>query len=275
MKEQTILVLGGNGKTGRRVAQRLNAMGNSVRIGSRNGSPAFDWENSETWKAALEGVHSVYISFYPDLAVPGAKNAINALTSLAIKNGVKKLILLSGRGEEGAQECENIVINSGVDYTIVRCDWFHQNFSESFFLDPIVAGYVALPRAETLIPFVDADDIADVVVASFTDQKHANKIYELTGPRLMTFNQVVEEIAKATGRQIAFQSISIDEYLQSLREHQVPDDYIWLVNYLFSHALDGRNASITHDVEKALGRKAKDFSAYVKETAEMGVWDAK
>lgn len=272
MKDQTILILGGNGKTGRRVAQRLSTMGKSIRIGSRNESPAFDWENAATWKGALKDIHSVYITFQPDIAVPGTKDVIEAFTSLAIKNGVRKLVLLSGRGEKEAQECEQIVINSGADYTIVRSDWFSQNFSESFFLDPIRAGYVELPRAEALIPFVDADDIADVVVASLTDNKHSNKLYELTGPRLITFQYAVEQIARVTERDIVFKSLSLEDYVKMLREHQVPEDHIWLINYLFTETLDGRNASITNDVEKVLGRKAKDFSVYVKETSATGVW---
>jgi uncharacterized protein YbjT (DUF2867 family) len=273
MNDQTILILGGTGKTGRRVAQRLTALGKSIRIGSRNESPAFDWENRATWTNALQGIKSVYITFQPDLAVPGATETIAVFTSLAIKNGIQKLVLLSGRGEQEAQVCEQIVINSGVNYTIVRCDWFNQNFSESFFLDPIRAGYVALPRAETLVPFVDADDIADVVVASLTNEKHSNKVYELTGPRLLTFRKVIEEIAQVTGRTIAFESLTIEAYVAMLREYNVPEDYIWLVNYLFTEALDGRNASTTSDLERVLGRKPKDFSSYVKETAATGVWN--
>ncbi len=273
MKDQTILILGGNGKTGRRVAQRLMAMNKPIRIGSRNESPAFDWEDAATWANALKGMQAVYITFQPDLAVPGATDAISEFTSLALKSGVQKLVLLSGRGEKEAQACEQIVMDSGINYTIVRCDWFNQNFSESFFLDPIRAGYVALPRAETLIPFVDADDIADVVVTSLLYAKHSNKIYELTGSRLITFRQVVTEIAQATGREIAFESLSLDAYVEMLREYKVPEDYIWLVNYLFSEVLDGRNASTTSDLENVLGRKAKDFTTYVKETAATGVWN--
>ncbi len=274
MKDQTILVLGGNGKTGRRVVQRLTAMGRSVRIGSRTGSPAFDWENADTWSNALQGICAVYITFQPDLAVPGAIDAIGSFTSLALKAGIPKLVLLSGRGEKEAQACEQVVMDSGVNYTIVRCDWFNQNFSESFFLDPIRAGHVALPRAETRVPFVDADDIADVVVASLTEEKHANQVYELTGPCLLTFQEVIAAIAQATGRTIAFEPLSLEAYVNMLREYNVPEDYIWLVNYLFSEVLDGRNASITTDVEKVLGRKAKAFSQYVKETVGTGVWNA-
>ena len=145
MSEKIILILGGTGKTGRRVAQRLTKLGKSIRISSRNGDPAFDWEKPETWEDTLKGINSVYITFQPDLAVPSAVPIIENFTALAVKNGVQKMVLLSGRGEEEAQKCEQIVMNSGADWTIVRSDWFNQNFSESFFLDPIKAGHVALP----------------------------------------------------------------------------------------------------------------------------------
>ena len=273
MEQKKILILGGNGKTGRRVAERLVKLDKSIRIGSRNETPSFDWEKSETWAAVLEGIHSVYITFQPDLAVPSALKVIEAFTTLAVKGGVEKMVLLSGRGEKEAQICEKVVMNAGVDWTIVRASWFNQNFSESIFLDPILAGHVALPRAEALEPFVDTDDIADVVVASLLDEKHNRQIYELTGPQLLTFKRVMEEISKATGRTINFESLTIYEYIKILRDYQVPEDFIWLVNYLFTEVLDGRNASVTHDIEKVLGRKPKDFAAFAKETVAAGIWN--
>lgn len=273
MEEKKILVLGGKGKTGSRVANRLTKLGKAIRIGSRSETPAFDWERPETWQGALEGVGSVYITFQPDLAISGAVKAIEGFASEAIKNGTQKMVLLSGRGEKEAQECEQAVMNAGVGWTIIRASWFNQNFSEGFFLSPILAGEVALPRSGTLEPFVDAEDIADVVVESLLDDTHTGQIYELTGPRLLTFEEVTAEIAKATDRDIRFKPLSIDGYTKMLKENQVPEDFIWLANYLFTEILDGRNASITNDIEKVLGRKAKDFAAYAKEVATTGIWN--
>jgi uncharacterized protein YbjT (DUF2867 family) len=272
--KKKILVLGSNGKTGRRVAARLeNHPEVEIRLGSRNEKIPFDWENSSTWKNVVKDIDTVYITFQPDLAVPFASEAIENFTKLATKSGVQKIVLLSGRGEKEAQVCEEIVKKNAKNWTIVRASWFNQNFSESFFLDPILAGIVALPRAEALEPFTDADDIADVVTAAILDDKHNEKTYELTGPRLLTFKDAVNEIANASGKNIAFQGLSLDEYNQMLREYQVPDDHIWLVNYLFEQVLDGRNSSVTSDIEKVLGRKAKDFSAYAQETAKTGIWN--
>lgn len=273
MTHQKMLILGGKGKTGRKVVQGLQKLGYSPRIGSRSATPAFDWEEPETWKAALAEMDRVYVTFQPDLAVPGAPQAITAFSKLAKDMGLNKIVLLSGRGEKEAQRCEQIVMDSGLDWTIVRADWFNQNFSESFFLDPLLAGHMAMPRADVKIAFVDTDDIAEVAVAALTDDSHSGKVYELTGPRLISFPEVVKEIAAATGREIQFQSLSLEAYIDMLQSFQVPDDYVWLVEYLFTHVLDGRNSYIAEGVEEALGRKAKDFSVYVKETAATGVWN--
>lgn len=275
MKNTKILVLGSNGKTGRRVAERLEQIeGIEVRLGSRNEKLPFDWEKPETWPAVLQGIDTVYITFQPDLAIPSAVKTIQNFTGLATKLGVQKMVLLSGRGEKEAQLCEEIVKSAAKNWTIIRASWFNQNFSESFFLDPILAGIVALPRAEALEPFTDADDIADVVTAALLEDKHNGQTYELTGPRLLTFQQAVNEIAEASGRNITFQGLSLEEYNQLLQEYQVPEDHIWLINYLFEQVLDGRNSSITSDIENILGRKAKDFSAYAKETAKAEIWNS-
>lgn len=275
MNKKKILVLGSNGKTGRRVVKRLEKVENiEIRLGSRNEKIPFDWEKPETWEAVLQDIDSVYITFQPDLAIPTAEDSIQNFTNLATKLGVQKMVLLSGRGEKEAQLCEEIVKQNAKNWTIIQASWFNQNFSESFFLDPILAGIVALPRAEALEPFTDADDIADVVTAALLDDKHNGQTYELTGPKLLTFKQVINEIAEVTGRNITFQSLSLDEYNQMLTEYQIPEDHIWLVNYLFEQVLDGRNSTITSDIEKVLGRKAKDFSAYAKETAQTGIWNS-
>ncbi len=272
--KNNVLVIGGKGKTGRKVAERLTQLDQSVRIGSRSENPSFDWQNSSTWEAALEGMDKVYITFQPDLAVPGALEAIEGLTKQAIKSGVKKMVLLSGKGEREAELCEQVIIHSGIDYTIVRASWFNQNFSESFFLDPILAGYVALPKPDARVPYVDTDDIADVVVEALLNEKHNGQVYQLTGPRSLTFKEVISEIAAITDRDIQYTPISLAAYTKMLDEHNVPADYIWLINYLFNEVLDAKgNDVVSNDIEKVLGRKPKDFSEYAQETAKTGIWN--
>jgi uncharacterized protein YbjT (DUF2867 family) len=270
--ELPVLLVGGYGKTGRRVAERLEISGLPVRAGSRSAQPAFDWNDDTTWARALEGVSAAYITYYPDLATPGAAGAVAAFADSALKAGVRRLVLLSGRGEEEARKAEEALKASGADWTIVRCAWFNQNFSESFLLDPILAGVVALPVGNVREPFVDAGDIADVVAAALTEDGHVGKLYELTGPRLLTFGEALAQIAAATDRKIRLEQISASEFSNLLVAEGVPDSLIGLLLMLFAEVLDGRNESLANGVFEALGRPPRDFSAYARETAETGIW---
>lgn len=267
-----ILVAGGTGKTGRRVAGRLQRRGVPTRIGSRFADPPFDWQDPRTWGPALAGVAAAFVTYYPDLAVPGAADKVRAFAELAAQSGARRLVLLSGRGEAGALLGEQAIRHSGADWTILRCSWFSQNFSEGAFLEQVLSGEVALPAGSVSEPFVDADDIAEAAVTALTEDGHAGQLYELTGPRLMTFAEAVAEIAKATGRDVRYAPISMERFEALLAEHRAPADFVWLVTYLFTQVLDGRNASLTDGVERALGRKPRDFSEFARDAAAAGAW---
>ena len=271
--QQPTLVLGGTGKTGRRVVQRLEARGIPVRLGTPSATPPFDWTDEATWPAALDGVGSVYVTYYPDLAVPGAAQAVGTFADLAVATGVRRLVLLSGRGEEGARRGEQALQQSGADWTIVRSAFMAQNFNESFFLEPLRAGEVAFPAGEDLAePFIDADDIADVAVAALTQDGHVGQLYEVTGPRLLTWADAVAEIARATGRPIRYLPVSLEEYASLLIENQVPADYVKMLTDVFTEVLDGRNAHLSDGVQRALGRPPRDFADYARAAAATGVW---
>lgn len=259
------LVLGANGKTGRRVADRLTARGVPVRRGTR---PAFDWTDPGTWPSILDGMAAVYVSYFPDLAVPGAVDAVRELTELATRAGVRRLVLLSGRGEEEAQAAEEVVRSGSIEWTVVRCAWFDQNFSEGYLLDPVLSGEVVLPVGDVREPFVDVDDIADVAVAALVEPGHGGRVYEMTGPRLLTFADAVAEIAAVTGRPVTYRETDLAGYLAT---SGLPSEEAELVGYLFGEVLDGRNAWLGDGVEQALGRPAKDFSAFVRDNASAWV----
>ncbi len=270
--ERKILILGGTGKTGKRVAEILQKKKIPIRIGSRNADPSFDWEKPDNWKNVLKDIEKVYITFQPDLAVPGASAKIKLFGDAAKNSGVRKLVLLSGRGEKEAQVCENIVIDSGMDWTVIRASWFMQNFSENFFLDSILEGHLVLPKITSPEPFVDANDIAAVVVGSLLDDKHSGQIYELTGPELLSFRQATNQISEAIEKPITYQEVEMDDYVKMLREYQTPEDFIGLIKYLFSEVLDGRNGFLTNDVQKVLNRHPTSFADYVAKTKSTGVW---
>jgi uncharacterized protein YbjT (DUF2867 family) len=266
------LVVGATGKTGRRVAAELERRGVPVRRVSR---PAFDWEDRATWAPVLRGARAAYVAFVPDLAVPGADDAVGTFAALAAEAGLERLVLLSGRGEHEAQRAEEAVRAAGVPTTVVRSSWFMQNFGESFLLDAVHDGTVALPvDAAIAEPFVDAGDIAAVAVAALTEDGHAGALYEVTGPRLLTFADAVAEIARATGRDLAYVPVPVAAYAQQAAAQGVPGDVIELLSYLFCEVLDGRNARLTDGVQRALGRPPRDFAGYVADTAAAGVWHA-
>ena len=268
-----ILVLGGTGKTGRRVVERLEARGIPVRVGSRRAEPPFDWEDESSWRPALQDVRAAYISYYPDIAIPGAREAVQSFAETALDAGVRRLVLLSGRGEEEAQRAEEAVQSTGADVTVVRCAWFMQNFSEDFLVDAVREGQVVLPAGDQqLDPFVDAGDIADVAVAALTDDRHIGELYELTSPRLLTFRDAVAEIAQAAGRRIEYVQVSVDEYAAAAADHGVPAEFVGFLTYLFGTVLGG-NAYATDGVQRALGRQPTDFADYALRTAASGVWD--
>ncbi|PWK64755.1 uncharacterized protein YbjT (DUF2867 family) [Streptomyces sp. CG 926] len=263
------LVIGGTGKTGRKVAERLTAQGRRVRVGSRSGEPPFDWNDPTTWLPALAGVDRVYVTYYPDLAFPGASAQVAAFAEVAVAAGARRLVLLSGRGEEAARTSEEGLKASGADWTIVRSSWFNQNFDQSFFLDSVRSGEIVLPTADAVEAFVDTGDIADVVVAALTDDRHIGKTYELSGPRLLSFDDVAAELSKVTGREIAYAPIPMEDYRAVLRENGLPEDFA----ELFTLILDGRNAHLVNGVEEVLGRPPRDFSDFAREAAATGVWD--
>jgi uncharacterized protein YbjT (DUF2867 family) len=267
----TTLVLGGTGKTGRRVAQRLTARGLPVRIGSRSGAPPFDWQQPATWTPALRDVTAIYLTYLPDIGCPGAAETIHAFAEVAVEAGVRRMVLLSGRGSEEALPSEEAVRDSGAGWTILRGSWFCQNFDEGFLLEPVRAGVLALPSGDVAEPFVDAGDIADVADTALTDGRHVGMTYELTGPRLLSFADAAEEIADAAGRPVRYQPITKEQFASALTGTK-PADYARYLADLLTKELDGRNAHLTDGVRRALGRDPTDFADYARSAAATGVW---
>ena len=272
--KKNILVIGGTGKTGRLVVNSLTQLGHHVRIGTRENSPAFDWDRPESYAEALKGMDRAYIVYYPDLAVPGARDAIQALTEAAVKEGLEKVVLLSGKGEKEAEACEDIVAQSGLNYTLVRASWFNQNFSEGAFMEYVLAGHLALPMPEASIPYTDTQDIADMVTKVLLDDSFNGQTLTVTGPKKLTFAEVAEIISNKLGRTIQYQPISMEAFKNGLMEAGLPEPVIWLLGYLFTEVLGhSENQTVSNDVERVLNRKPISFEEYVEKTVNSGVWN--
>lgn len=271
-----VLVTSGTGKTGRRVVERLGARGVPVRTGSRTGEVVFDWTDESGWEDALRGAEAAYIAYYPDLAAPGAPEAMTAFGRIARGCGVRRLVLLSGRGEPQAVVAEEALRSAavGIELTVVRSAFFAQNFSEGALLDGVLGGELVFPAGSTAEPFVDAGDLADVVVAALCGEGVAGQVHELTGPRLLTFAEAAAEITRATGREVRYVSVTGPQYATMLVEFGVPEAEAGFLAELFAMLLDGHNATVTEGVKQALERDASPFTAFAAEAARSGAWDA-
>ncbi|MFJ5832620.1 NmrA family transcriptional regulator [Streptomyces sp. NPDC093089] len=263
----TVLVTSATGKTGRRVAERLAARGATVRAGSRTGATPFDWEAPDTWAAALRGADAAYVAYYPDLAAPGAVEAMEAFGRLAAENGVRRLTLLSGRGEPEAVLAEESLRTaaSGAELTVVRASFFAQNFSEGLLSDGVAEGAVVFPAGDTAEPFIDADDLADVVVETLTADGHAGRVHEVTGPRPVAFAEVAAEISRASGRPVVYAPVSEAEYAGMLAGFGLPAPEAEWLAALFATLLDGHNATATDGVKRILGREPRSFADFATE----------
>ena len=244
-------------------------------VGSGHALDPVPQDGPSTGRTRAPGIRfSAYVNYAPDLAIPGAKEAIRAFVDKAVAKGVQHLVLLSGRGEEEAQACERIIQEAGVEWTVVRASWFNQNFSEGEFLGMVQDGVIALPTADIPEPFVDVNDIADVVVAALTEEGHAFEVYEVTGPRMLTFAELAKAISVALGREVQFVEVPRETFSAAIADSGAPQEIVWLTDYLFSTVLDGRNAYISDGIERALGRPPRDFSDFAREIAATGVWEA-
>jgi uncharacterized protein YbjT (DUF2867 family) len=267
------LVIGGTGKTGRRVVERLRASGVPVRIGTPSSDPPFNWLDPSTWAPAVRGAKSAYVTYYTDIAFDGAADDVRAFTKVAVANGVEHMVLLSGRNEAGALLGEQAVQQSGADWTIVRSSFFAQDFSEFFFREDVLRGEVAFPAGNTAEPFIDVDDIADVAAAALTDDRHRNRLYEVTGPRLLTFAEACAEISKVIGREVRYVPIAAEEFASAMAESGMPPEQVTALVDLFTDILDGRSQYLADGVQRALGRSPKDFAAFARDAAAAGAWD--
>ncbi len=271
MKERTTVVLGGTGKTGRRVVAELTARGAPVRVASRGGPVPFDWEKPEGWGAAIAGATAAYVAYSPDLAAPGAAEAMRELGRVCASRGVERVVLLSGRGEPQAQVSEAELRRSLDGVTVLRAAWLAQNFSEGHLVEAVARGELALPGGDVAEPFVDAGDVAEAAVTALLDDAHAGKVYDLTGPRLLTFAEVAAEISAVTGRPLRHVAISRDQLEEGLA-HEMPAPLASFFAELFTFLLDGHNARVSPDLPRLLGRPPRDFRELVAAMHASGVW---
>lgn len=263
---ELIGVIGATGKTGSRIADRLERDGHTVRRLARGTSHGFDWTKPDKWLDALHGVRRLYVAYVPDLAAPGSDAAISRLLEAARTAGVCRIVLLSGRGEEGARAAEDLVLESGIDATIVRAAWFSQNFTEGALADGVAAGVIAIAAGQRREPFIDVDDIADVAVAALTGDGHAGQLYEVTGPELLTFADAAQILGEARGHAVDYVPLSLEQFHAAVVD-DLGLEAAELLTDLCREVFDGRNESLADGVRRALGREPRSLREAVSAAA--------
>jgi uncharacterized protein YbjT (DUF2867 family) len=272
MTNRPILITGATGRTGRRITDRLEADGLPVRTASRRGEPPFDWHDRATWDALLDGCAAAYLCYYPDLALPGADEVIAGFAERAVAHGVDRLVLLSGRGEDGAQRCEQLVLAASPAATVVRCAWFQENFSEHFLRDHVLAGRIAVPARTVREPFVSLDDVAEVTTLALLEDALAGRVLELTGPESITFGEAAEILTRATGRVVTYVDVTPEQLVTELIDAGIDPEDAGGLAWLFEEVLDGRNSAVSPTIEEVLGRAATSFETYAERASAAGAW---
>jgi uncharacterized protein YbjT (DUF2867 family) len=270
MAKQPILVLGATGTTGRRVTERLRAAGFVVRAASRRGEVPFDWSDQATWEPAVTGAARMYLMAPHELPIDPS------FVRCAVEQGVRHIVLLSSRGieamgDERLMAAEKTVRESGAAFTIVRPDWFNQNFDEGFFHPAVLLGELATPLGDVRQAFVDADDIAAVAAAALTEDGHAGQSYELTGPRALSFPEALESIGRASGRSIRFLGTA-EDYLAAQTALGIPAEQTQKQIEAFTALRELGDARPSGVVRQVTGREPKDFEVYAAEAAARGAW---
>ncbi|GAA0594469.1 NAD(P)H-binding protein [Kutzneria viridogrisea] len=276
MSKDATLVLGATGKTGRRIAARLRLRGTPVRTASRSSRTPFDWSDPDTWDAALQDVAVAYV------VAPRVPGPVHEFVVRAEAAGVRRLVLLSGRGADtwgdstfglDMRSAEEAVRGSSLEWTVLRPSNFDQNFDEDVFHPPLIAGELALPAGEVPEPFIDIEDVADAATAALTESgRHAGRIYELSGPRALTFREAVELISRASGQPIAFRQITPAEYAATLVEEGLSKEDADHVSEMFVLMERRLAAETTDDLATVLGREPRTFEEYVVRAAAAGAW---
>ena len=276
MSKGSILVTGASGKTGRRVAANLQQRGVEVRAVSRKSDVPFDWSDQSTWRSALRGVNAAYI-VHPGLGMAAAADQVGDFAKAAAAAGVAKAVLVctpddGSEFSRSMRAAEHYIVDAGLSLTSLRLRWFFQNFSEDFLYPPVLSGELRLPAGNGKEAFVDADDIAEVAVAALTDDRHNGQSYDVTGPRLLSFTEVADEISRGAGHPVKYIPVDPDTFVAEQLAQGVPADWAYTLGALYQDIASEKLQSISGDVEAVLGKPARDFSAFVSQMAKDGVW---
>ena len=271
-----VLVIGATGKVGRRLVTELVARDVVVRAASRHPAPArdgvspvrFDWDDPATHDAAVAGVDAVYL-IAPAFVVDPTP-VTGPFLETAVASGVRRVVAQTAMGIEhavgtGLHALEQQVKSSVPSWTMVRPNWFAQNFDEGAYRFEIAAARrFDAPAGDAPVSLVDTRDVAAVAAEALVGDPDDWSGRELapTGPRAVTFAEAAAVVSRAWGETVEYRDCTPDEGMAALVGAGLPADYAGFMMGIYAMLRGGLLAPVTDDVETVTGRPARDLEQY-------------
>ena len=264
----TILILGGTGKVGRRVARILERDGHLARSVGRSTPLRFDWNDSDTWAPAVHGADAVFV-VGPGSATDWSPR-LSALLATASTAGVRHAVLLSARGVEflpdgNVARAEEALRAGPLAWTILRPSHFAQNFTEAMFAP--VDGRITAPVGAGAEPFIDVEDLAEAAAHILATGTAGGETVALSGPAALTFDEAARILSDTTGRPVRFHDQAEADHAADLRAAGTPEEYVRWRLAMLGGIRDGNDAYLSDGVQRLLGRPATDFTTWARREA--------
>lgn len=274
----TVLVTTPNGKVGSQVVKLLVKKGIPVRVAAHHIAKAqaafpdakivaFDFFDSSTWSAALEGVTALYHAAPGDFAAEPQNQLIDEAKAAGVRRVVRLSALGVELGESPMRDIERHIEQSGLEYTLLRPTWFMQNFSTQH-AEPIRNGVLTEPAGDATTAFIDARDIAAVAVEALTEDGHHGKAYPLTGDALLTRYEVAEKLGAGLGKSVTYIPQS-DEEFRATNQVYLSPIYVEILSSLYGAVRAGYASTKTDTVETVLGRAPIGFDQFVADHRQV------
>lgn len=275
-----VLVLGGTGKTGGPLVRRLTEEGHGVKCASRSGAAPggaegcrFDWYAAESHGAALDGVGSIYL--IAPLGAPDPLQVMQPFIETAIARGVGRFVLLSSSLlEEGGPAMGMVhafLRQCAPQWAVLRPSWFMQNFVIDPHLTSICSeGAIYSATDDGLVPFIDAEDIAEVALHALTDARPTANDLLITGPQAISYDQVAATIGGVVGRPVRHVRLTAEQLAKRFEDAGIPAEYATMLAGLDRAIAAGAEARTTDIVEKVTGHPPASFESFAQ--AHAGQW---
>ncbi|KAK0436739.1 hypothetical protein EV421DRAFT_2086463 [Armillaria borealis] len=263
----TILLTGGTGKTATRIARLLQDANQPVLLTSRKGvvpepfkGVKFDWYDPSTFENAFTAdpnIDRIYL-----VAPAGSLEALPPMKpfiNLAVQKGVKRFVLLSASGLEPGYpalgKVHEYLLSLKVDYAVIRPSWFFENFLTLHLSNIKEQNMILSASADGKIGFISADDIADLAVSTLTDEKSHNTDHILTGPELLSYDDVAAIFTEVLGRKISHTRITVEELKKRYLAFGLPEDYAEMLSSLDDLNANGVEEKIFVAAKKVTGKR--------------------